>query len=574
MPETETISTNPLVEKLIAEKKVARSFVERRYEDWNSNYELFRNKVQTNRLTQRQAVNIPLMKETIKTLLSKIDDPPFIDFKEKTGDDQKDLIITEKWNADFNRCNLEGVDIQDKKIVLLYGRSFKKLNFTDKKFTVNALDIYDVVIDPLTDPLDIETARFIIHQNIFRSVREILADERYTEEGKNELKTYLTTTDAVIQGETNQEQLKKKQDRLVAMGVNASDFDTFGAGDVIVNLTEHYTSLWEDGKFVKYVCVYVNDRVLLLKEKLKDLLGVDFYPFVSWAEDIESQDFWSDSPADLVRTPNKILNVWFSQMIENRTLKNFQMSWYLPSEGYVPQTYEPGPGVQLPAPPGDDIRKVIMPVEVSGLDEAMNQINFLIGLVERGTAATATEKGEVQEEKTTLGEVELAVGKAMERTLTMRKFYNRAWKELAFKWYAILDANTSASNKEKLNKVSASGKMWEKDIYGYDWKSKAGYEITVSSSSEQESEKTKGVQRWIFIKNQFPDNSAVQRIASRRILDIGDLTVDELRQIDEFEKKKEEMSMQPNPAMMQSNPQEEAMMGQIKNQLGQLQNVG
>ena len=52
-----------------------------------------------------------------------------IEFKEKSGDAEKDLIIREKWNTDFNRCNLEGIDIQDKKTVLLYGRSFKKLNY-------------------------------------------------------------------------------------------------------------------------------------------------------------------------------------------------------------------------------------------------------------------------------------------------------------------------------------------------------------------------------------------------------------------------------------------------------------
>ena len=75
-------TTNPLMEKLLKEKKIAYEFAERRFDDWNENYELFRNKVKTNRLTQRQAVNIPLMKETIKTILSKVDDPPVVDWKE------------------------------------------------------------------------------------------------------------------------------------------------------------------------------------------------------------------------------------------------------------------------------------------------------------------------------------------------------------------------------------------------------------------------------------------------------------------------------------------------------------
>ena len=105
------------------------------------------------------------------------------------------------------------------------------------------------------------------------------------------------------------------------MGVDESDFDKFAAGDVLLNLSEHYIKLWnkEKEKFEWYVCTYVNDKVMLLKESLKNLLGVDFLPFVAWGDDIDTQDFWSDGPADLVRTPNKIINIWYSQMLENRT---------------------------------------------------------------------------------------------------------------------------------------------------------------------------------------------------------------------------------------------------------------
>ena len=114
------IYIDEFIQKLTAEKKSALDFVSRRYEQWNENYELYRNKVKTNRLTQRQQVNIPLMKETIKTLLSKIDDAPMVDWKELSGDKDKELIFQEIWNDDYDRLNLEGIDIQDKKTVLLY----------------------------------------------------------------------------------------------------------------------------------------------------------------------------------------------------------------------------------------------------------------------------------------------------------------------------------------------------------------------------------------------------------------------------------------------------------------------
>ena len=42
---------------------------ERRHQQWTENYQLYRDTVITNRLTQRQSVNVPLIKATIRTLL-------------------------------------------------------------------------------------------------------------------------------------------------------------------------------------------------------------------------------------------------------------------------------------------------------------------------------------------------------------------------------------------------------------------------------------------------------------------------------------------------------------------------
>src|SRR5690349_2968342 len=74
--EPDALDKLSLIQKLISEKKTAQAFQKRKHDDWNENYELYRGRTRTNRLTQRQAVTIPLMKETIKTALSKIDNPP------------------------------------------------------------------------------------------------------------------------------------------------------------------------------------------------------------------------------------------------------------------------------------------------------------------------------------------------------------------------------------------------------------------------------------------------------------------------------------------------------------------
>lgn len=534
---------NEQMDKLLREKKAARDYQQRKYLGWDDNYELYRNKVKTNRLTQRQTVNIPLMKETIKTLLSKIDDPPSVEWKELGGDEEKQIVVQEMWNDDADRLNFEGIDIQDKKTVMLYGRGFKKLNWTDKGFDIQALDIYDVVVDPMVDPLDLETARFVIHQNIFRSLRTILADERYSQAGKDALKIWATSREGVVQTSKNKVEWEKKLTRLKAMGIESSEFPLFAAGDVIVNLSEHISDHWNTTNldWERRVYVYADDKNLLMDDLLKDNIGVEFYPFVSWGDDIEANDFWSDGIGDLVRVPNKILNIWFSQLVENRTLRNFQMHWYDATiQGYQPQTYEPGQGRMLPAP--GDPNKTIMPVAIDGLDETLQAIEFLTGVIERASAATALTKGEQAQNTTTLGEVQLALGQANERVLSMAKFYRRSWLDLANKWMDLNLANTGSGR--KLYKTGSDGKIYPRTVYPKDWKSKAGYKATVSSSSEQETNDIKDVQKFQFILGQFPQNPALLRIAQRRMLQIVKLTPEEIKEVQDAETQKHQMEME------------------------------
>ena len=552
--------------RLQTEKKSAIELQKRKHEDWTDNYDLYRGKVKTNRLTQRQAVNIPMMKETIKTLLSRIDEPPEITWKELSGDELKEIYYQELWNEFGKVNNLELVDILDKKNVLLYGHSVKKLNINDQGVTVSVLDPYDALIDPLYSPWDLETARYVIIQNNFRSVREILADDKYTKEGKEDLKIWADTVPGITQSNINEEEWKKKLKRLQDMGLDSGKFAFFAGGDRIVNITEHFTERWSDSKkaFERRVVVYADDKIELYNETLEDCIGVDFWPFVRWSEDPETIDIYPDSVADLVRTPNKVLNVWFSQMIENRTLKNFQMHWFSPVQGYTPQTYTPGPGVMLPAPPGDDINKVLRPVEISGLDDTLEAINIVTQIVERGTGATAIEKGQPEQGQQTLGEVEILTGKANERATAMAKFYRLAWYEFAKKWCKLMEAN--APKMVKLFKMGASGKAYPKSILKKDWQSDAGYEPIVESSSERESNETKSIQKWLFVLQQFPNNLALRTIAQQRELKLLDLTPEELKQVEEGEKQAAQMAQQGQPM----SPDQQQLASTVQQQMSQI----
>ena len=550
-------TSNPLMTKLQNERKTAFDYQERRHDAWDEIYRLYRNIVRTNRLTQRQAVYIPLMKETIKTNLSKVDDPPNIDWVEMGGDLEKAMLVQEIWNDDYTFFNYEGVDMQDKKTVLTYGRGFKKLLLDGDRVRVAAMDVYDIIIDPLTNPLDIETARFVIHQNIFKSLKEIMNDKKYSAKGKASLKSYFETDKGIAQSSQNRQAWEDKMERMKDAGVNEADLDDFAGGDVIVNCTEHLTQVWEKDKWVRKGILYADTEIILIEASLKDLIGVDFWPYVSWAEDVETSDWYSDGLGDLILTPNKLLNIWFSQLVENRTLRNFQMHWYdSTNENFTPQTYEPGPGRMLPAP--GDPNKTITPVEISGLDETMTAIDFLTKIIERSSAATAIEKGTSERNQITLGEVQMLVGKSMERTLAMAKFYRRSWEELAYKWVGMSKAN--ATDGRELFKMSSKGKLWKRKAYPKEWVT-GEYKPFVRSSSEQDEEKTQSVQRFQFAMGMFPENTSLKRIGQKRILDVLDLTAEEMREISDEEKQRIEeaselleLAPQPIPGTPEAPP--------------------
>jgi hypothetical protein len=109
MPIEEIEKIDPLLTKLRAEKETALNWQKRRHKQWNENYTLYRDFVKVSPLTQRQAVNVPIMKESVKTLLARIDEPPDIVFEDLGNDKEKEYVINELWKADFERLDFEAL---------------------------------------------------------------------------------------------------------------------------------------------------------------------------------------------------------------------------------------------------------------------------------------------------------------------------------------------------------------------------------------------------------------------------------------------------------------------------------
>src|SRR5438128_1577346 len=281
------------IETLKTNLESDRKFRERRHLQWTDNYHLYRDTAIVNRLTQRQSVNVPLMKESIRTILSGIDDPPDTYYENLDNDKQKELFMNEYWKWVFDLNKLEIKDIIDKKQVLLYGRSFRKLNIVNGQFYIEVLDPQDVLVDRFIDPADIETARRIVHTGIFRALSEVEQNPMYDKDAVATLREFFATNAGLVKNEENTKIMADKNQRLLEMGV--PDMNAPLLGETYVELNEHYVKVWDEqaNEDTIVLCVTAESQILMQKP-LKEVMNINFFPFVTWADDIERTDFWSD----------------------------------------------------------------------------------------------------------------------------------------------------------------------------------------------------------------------------------------------------------------------------------------
>jgi hypothetical protein len=531
-----TYDDETLIESRVqAYREGAYNHQERRHSEWRETYSLYRDRVFVNRLTQRQSVNVPLMKESIRTMLSKTDEFTDLYFESLSGDKQKEIFVNEYWKWFYNEDNLELKDIVDKKQVALYGRSIMKLNLMQGRPTIDILEPYDWLCDRYADPADIEhTANYQAHVNIFKSISDIEADETFDKEGVAKLRLKYAESLGLALSEENVKSLQAKNERMQDMGL--WDINNPSVGQTYVELNEHYIRLWDEESERLVIHLRITaDGITLFNKKLEDMFGINFFPFITWADDIEKTDIWSDGMGDIIRTPNKILNSWFSQMVENRVLRNFGMHFYdaTASDKWIPQTYDPVPFGWYPT--AGDPNKVTKQVNIPDLSESMDEMNFLIGMVERATASTATEKGVDEGKDVTLGQVKLMLANSNQRITSIAKFYRLARIELGEKWYKFVMANEKWIEPVKLFKKSYKGNYYSEEVNVADWKDEIGYACKVMSTAERDQKTIESIQKLQAISGMFPENVPLKQILKKKALDMVELSPEEIDEVMSFD---------------------------------------
>lgn len=543
------ISKDKLEYILNADANDGWEFQKRRHDDWKANYELSRDKVIVNRLTQRQSVNIPLMKQINKTILSKIDDFVDLEFLNLDNDKQKELFYNQYWTDVVKVENkLELKDKVDKKQVITFGRTFEKLNVMKGKVKFHVIDPIDMRVDRFVDPTDLDSAGYVIQDNIFETLDSLKSNAMYDQEAVAKMEDFFATEQGLVVSSENAEKLKVKNEALMEMG--ATDIDNPALGQTLVQLQEGFIKVYnpeiEEEEIIFTLSGAINEegvtkRLILFSDTLNNAIGdtVDHfwryhYPYESWGEDLENRDFWSDGVDDAVRVPNQIVNSWFSQTVENRTMRNFGMNYFNSSSSgedgaFIPQTFEPKAWGWYPIPGNPN--ELIKSVEIPQLNGNLEEINFVVQIAEKASAATAITQGVSEQKKITLGEVELLAGNALDRIQSMSLYYQQAWLNLGRKYIKLMEAMGDDIEAVKLYKQGYKGTVFSKTISPNSWKSAAGYSCKVISKKDKSEQDLEQINKLNAVKAFLPTNQTLANIIKKKLLDIGGLTPDETKEI-------------------------------------------
>ena len=551
-------------------KEEGWNYRSRREEDWRKNYELYRDRVQFNRLTQRQSVNIPLMKTTLRTLLKDIDDMPVIEFENLDNDKQAQLFQNEYWKWTLEQNNAEIQDVVDKKQDFFFGRTFDSWQVVDGRIVFDIEDPEDILVPRIMNPYDIDSARSLTHLHVFKPLSSLKNNPEYDQQELKKIEDFFKSELGIIKANDNQNSLQEKNKKLYDLGVPDADDPVLGETYVELTMYRVYRDKGEkwtdntDGKEYTvdeeqiFHYVEAENMAILMKKPQEKIIGTtkdhywrNHYNYNTWGDDIDKQDFWTDGIADIVRVPNIVLNSWFSQLVENRTLRNFGMHYYdasMKADGFIPSTFDPKPWGWYPVPgkPSDVLQKV----EIPDLSESLDEMNYVVEMTEKATGATATQQGAQTEQQRTLGEVQLAQTEAKARTQGMSKFYTHAWKQRATKFLKLIEA---ASDKLDAVKIYKEGKntndLYEREINPKDWMTKSGYRVKVWSQDEKKANDVDSLRKLQLLKLEMFDNPKVAEIYKRKLAEHADLTPDEIVEIMQFEKQKA-LQMANNPMLM------------------------
>jgi hypothetical protein len=322
-----------LVERIEHERQNGIDYRTPFVSEWheNENY-LYGKKPKT--LSKRSNIMIPLMAGFEDTLLSRLKTPISMVFGPTESSDvnkARKVTALRDFETSVTREDWEFKDIMTKKLAMVSGRGINKI-YSEYPYLhrLDPIDHYDFWVDPLTNGLSLESARYLGQDNIIISKAQLEANKSYDKKNVAELIKAFSEDNEPNPDNENEE----KANRISTIGANYNSY--LKAGDASYTFTEAYTEI---NGIRAYVLYNREKKIIIKKRKLSEITGFlnkeqrPFYPFESWAYYPDLFNFWSPSPMSRVREIFILRNVSLNQIFDNSEAKN------KPTRAYDPKTF-------------------------------------------------------------------------------------------------------------------------------------------------------------------------------------------------------------------------------------------
>jgi len=259
----------------------------------SAHYDLYNNKVVE---LDEDVFNIPFpyLAGHVDLYLSKIDNPPTLDYKipnKPTLSDKLKAAWTQEMSS--TRSGWKRKDRAEKKMALLSGRGISKIYASSVmnkyKSHYDLVDVYSFIADPTRGRL--EDGNYHGETDIFKTHAALHKGAEAGFYDKGQVKKLLSSGQSEFDGDNNV--IQNKFDRIKALGVDIEK--TSYAGQKGVNLTEWVMRV--DGEWY-YLLFDPKSGVWIRNDRLDAIFDNGKTPFVSWATHYDEYAFWSKSTSD------------------------------------------------------------------------------------------------------------------------------------------------------------------------------------------------------------------------------------------------------------------------------------
>lgn len=413
-----------IINQALNEIRFARNYKQGKTQNWKINEDLYYGrKIQPK--TSRANVDLGQMASFVHTLLSKIDNPVTFKFtKRKKSQVQRVELLNSLKMADQNRDDWDMKDIVGKKQAIIYGRSiycYYADSYEGYKPHLEPVDVYDFLIDPAVNGIDIETALYMGRYGVVLMRDQI---ERGVKDG-----IYLRTeANRLLEGSGNAtEQPQEEMNKLNR------------TADQNVWITQKEISNPDKFKFWQWYTTYKGKRYrLVLSEKgataivvqpLEEVFASNLWPFWTWASFPDMTEFWTPSFCDYVREIFMAQAVSINQMLDNaeQINKPQRIIEVGAIENLAELKYRPEGYIKVKS--SGDINKVLQVVQTPNIDTPLKVFAQLDSIHEKVGGVTAGAKGVADEEK--VGIYEGNQANLADRFGFLNKSYSFGYKRFA-----------------------------------------------------------------------------------------------------------------------------------------------